>query len=119
MKADVTLPPEIAAEFEAMSGAERSFLLRALQSADTNRAALRELEDCDYERRPVSIREFLSDPLLLGNTGRIQSWENDDDDSAGIYRFWRHELDDLFDPDKKYQQWIVSAAIGSGKSFVS
>jgi hypothetical protein len=108
-----------AADIAAMGPEERAYLLRALSEAEENRQdALRELEDIDFERMPVSIREFLTDPELLGNTGQITDWDADDDgEQQGIYPFWRHELDDLFDPNKHFQQWIVSAAIGAGKSW--
>jgi hypothetical protein len=119
MKTDLDLPPGIAAEFEAMSPEERSFLLSAIKDASSHQRALSDLQDADFERVPVSVRQFLSDPELLGCTGQITDWDNDSDEECGIYRFWRHELDDLFDPRKHYQQWVVSAAIGSGKSFVS
>jgi len=109
-----------AADIAAMGPEERAFLMRVLSEAEDNRRdALTDLFEADFEHAPVSIREFLTDPELLGNTGRIQNWQIDSDEQCGIYRFWRRELNDLFDPSKHYQQWIVSAAIGSVKSFVS
>jgi hypothetical protein len=116
----MTASERYAADIAAMGPEERALLLQAIAEAEENRQdTLTDLFEADFERPPVSIREFLTDPELLGNTGRIQDWENDSDEQCGIYKFWRHELDDLFDPSKRYQQWIVSAAIGSGKSFVS
>jgi hypothetical protein len=110
------LPPELTATLAEMTPQERAYLARALKDPHT---AQRELIEADFERQPVSIREFLSDPELLGNTGRIENWETDEDESAGIYSFWRHELSDLFDLNNAYQQWVIQAGIGSGKSFVS
>jgi hypothetical protein len=119
MKTDLDLVPPELSEFADMTPEERAFLMRAMQDASSHRAALRDLQDADFECTPVSIREFLTDPELLGRTGQITDWETDSDEQCGIYKFWREQLDDLFDPNKRYQQWTLSCAIGSGKSFIS
>lgn len=63
----------------------------------------------DYEEIPVDIDTFIDDPYYLG-------------DSLGedaVYPFWRGVLRDLFAPDAKYFECILTGAIGIGKTTIA
>jgi len=95
----------IATQLSGLSEREREIALKALRaefSDDIVDDALAILYDPDYKSRPVSIEQYLEDPYYLG-------WDD-------IYDVWKNELNDLFHPANKYQEWILGGCIGGGKT---
>lgn len=62
-----------------------------------------------YEEIPVSIDEFLENPLYLGNTTNC---------GKAIYPAWREALREIFADPYKYNVIILTGCIGSGKSTI-
>lgn len=66
---------------------------------------LEALWQSDFERKPVSIDEFLEDDYYLGKVGR------------DVYPKWRGDLRKVLDPYAPKIEWIIEGSIGSGKSY--
>ena len=58
----------------------------------------------EYERSPVSPRQFLEDDYYFGKSLKKLS------------ETWKKEFDDLFAPKSKYTTLVLTGAIGTGKS---
>lgn len=118
--ASLDLPADIVAGLGDMTPEERSFLLSAMKDASSHQRALSDLQDADYLHAPATIQEFLMSPDLLGPVAQIRDWNDDSIEmNQGLYPFWKPVLADLFAPGVRYQQLILSLAIGCGKTFVS
>lgn len=52
----------------------------------------------------VSIEEWLESPFYVG------------EDGLQLYDFWKIELTELFQPEKFYNEWVVTGSLGGGKS---
>jgi len=61
----------------------------------------------DFERRPISMDQFLDDDYYLGQVGR------------SIYPLWRDELRYVHDSRRDIGEWILRGSIGSGKTTVA
>lgn len=59
----------------------------------------------DFERKPVSIDEFLDNDFYLGKVG------------ASIYSTWRNDLRHVLSPYENINEWIISGSIGAGKTY--
>jgi hypothetical protein len=92
--------------FDSLAETEQAYFLRILQElvATGHSAAATVLWELDYERPPVSLERFLDDPDFLGDTGRR------------LYTPWRRELGQVLDPRSGITEWIITGAIGTGKT---
>ena len=92
--------------FDALSHAERaSFLTILRELVATGRSSTADvLWELDYDCRPVSIETFLNDADYLGDIGRR------------LYDPWRRELLHVLDPREGVTEWILTGAIGTGKT---
>ena len=63
-----------------------------------------------YEEIPVSIDEFVENPLYLGGTL---------DRGKAIYPVWREVIRDIFKDPYKYTTIVLTGSIGTGKSTVA
>jgi len=62
-----------------------------------------------YREKPVSIKQFISDPRYLGaSTGNGKM----------IYKIWDHHLIEMFRKDDKFLV-VLTGSIGTGKTFTS
>lgn len=61
----------------------------------------------DYIEAPVSFEVFIEDKSYLGKVG------------ASIYPKWKEDMSLLLHPNSRYIEWILSGAIGIGKSTVA
>jgi hypothetical protein len=57
-----------------------------------------------YERVPVSPRQFIEDPYYLGAM------------VGELHERWKQELEFVLDPANGITQWIITGAVGTGKS---
>jgi hypothetical protein len=91
---------------DSLPESEQAYFLRILQElvATGHSAAATVLWELDYERPPVSLETFLADPDYLGDTGRR------------LYTPWRRELATVLDPRSGITEWIITGAIGTGKT---
>jgi hypothetical protein len=92
--------------FDALPRSHQEYFLRILgELLATGRSpAAKAIWELDYERLPVSIDTFLDDPDYLGAIGRH------------LYDPWRRELQCVCDPRRAITEWIVTGAIGTGKT---
>jgi len=89
---------------------EERKVIQTILGEVSKRGASRTLEalwSLDYDRRPVSIDEFLDNDFYLGKVGR------------SIFPGWRNELRKTFDPQKHTSEWIMRGSIGSGKTSIA
>jgi len=61
----------------------------------------------DYERKPVSIRQFIEDEEYLGSM------------TKDLHEKWKQELDIIFAPNSTITTLILTGAIGTGKTTVA
>lgn len=99
----VQVDPKLASYFDSLSENERSWVLRGLSELikDNKSLSMDFLEQIDYDRKPVSIEQFLDDPYYLGT---IDMWPR-----------WRQELLHVFNPKNEINEVIIGGAIGCGK----
>ena len=92
--------------FDALPHAERASFLTILRElvATGHSSTAEVLWELDYDCRPVSIQTFLNDPTYLGDIGRC------------LYEPWRRELHHVLDPRHGISEWILTGAIGTGKT---
>ncbi len=57
-----------------------------------------------YERYPVSPREFIEDPYFLGDL------------VGNLHERWKEELEVVLDTNRGISEWILKGAIGTGKT---
>jgi hypothetical protein len=92
--------------FDSLPESEQAYFLRILQelAATGHSAAATLLWELDYDRLPVSLETFLGDPDYLGEIGHQ------------LYTPWRRELATVLDPRSSITEWIITGAIGTGKT---
>ncbi len=92
--------------YDSLPESEQAYFLRILQElvATGHSATATGLWEPDYDRAPVSLERFLDDPDFLGDTGRR------------LYIPWRRELAQVLDPRSAITEWIITGAIGTGKT---
>ena len=61
----------------------------------------------DFETRPVSIDEFVTNDYYFGRVGK------------SIYPVWRKDLSEVLSPLSNVVEWIIRGGIGSGKTSVA
>lgn len=92
-------------DLDSLSDSERRVVDQVIHELSTNGKSktLEALWEEDFERRPVSIDEFLDNDYYLGEVGK------------DIYPKWREELRLVCDPTKEIYEWIIRGCIGAGK----
>lgn len=63
------------------------------------------LDQIDYIETPISIEEYLNNPYYMG-------WLKDQ-----IYPAWYDEFYKVYGPGSQIQEWLLTGAIGTGKTF--
>lgn len=101
------MSPDVKAQYESMRSEEREVLLRALSDPNITKA----LYDLDFKQIPVSPKEFLTDPYFIGSS---MIWN--EKEKRGIYPAWREEMEFILDPANEIYEWILSGALGIGKT---
>lgn len=71
------------------------------------------LWEVDYHQKPVGIETFISDPYYLG--GVLEGGATDE----GLHENWVHDLCVVFAPGSQIAEWIMTGAIGVGKTTVA
>jgi hypothetical protein len=92
----------------SMSEKERSIVLKVLSGIkDTGDYSLLDtIWQIDFERKPVSVDEFLDNPYYLGDIGQ------------SIYPKWREELNYVCDHRSKIVEWLISGSLRQGKTWI-
>ena len=72
--------------------------------AEGQSSTYRDLMEVDYERVPVSIGQFLTDPDYMGK------------DLKGLYPVWQKDLREVFGSASRVVEWIMTGSIGCGKT---
>jgi hypothetical protein len=95
--------------FDSLSDHEQSLVLQILEDLKTTGKSpdLDVLWETDYESQPVSVDDFIDDPYYLGVIGKQ------------VYPAWRGELTTVLDPSNQIIEWVVSGAIGTGKTTIT
>ena len=100
-----------------LSAEEKALALSILKEITDNGESktLSDLVYEDYEEIPVSIEEFLTNPIYLGK-GLINQ-----EGKFTVFPYWMETLKKIFPTniDTTYNTLILSGAIGLGKSFVA
>lgn len=69
----------------------------------------------DYERVPVTPREFFTHPDYLG----FALGPDSEEDRKGLHEKWLRELDVVLSTDQPKAEWILKGALGTGKTTCS
>ena len=95
--------------YNSCSKLEQQQLLRILEemSISGESQTLEQLWLADFKEVPVSIDEFISNPLYLGGTNR---------NGEAVYPFWREMLRNLFSHGNQYNEIVLSGATRIGKT---
>lgn len=94
---------------DSLPGEERRYvesILKEVASTGESRI-LESLYLEDYERKPVSIDQFLDDDYYLGKVG------------VSVYPKWRGELRHIFSPSSPIVELLIRGAIGTGKTSIA
>lgn len=96
-------------EFAKLSAENKELILKILSEFKTDGMSqtLKELWEVDYKEIPVSIDEFICNPIYLGKSTR---------NGESIYPYWREKYKEIFDPSKNYEEVVLTGAIGVGKT---
>lgn len=78
---------------------------------DTGKSDLyNEIIQEDYDEIPVDIDTFIEDERFIGKIT---------DHGKNIYPYWRNKLRQMFSPNHNYQEYILTGAIGLGKTTIA
>lgn len=95
-------------ELQSLPPKEREIAIKILEDYVDNKGDLyRNLWKADYDEAPPTIQEFLDDEEYLGKMG------------VSIYDVWRRDLEYIFTPGRNIWEWLITGAIGVGKTTVS
>lgn len=106
---------EIERLLENLTDNERKEVLSILDDfAKTgNLDKLQSYIDADYEEKPVTIQEFVTNPEYLGES-------LNEGGNLSVYPFWVDKLNEIFSGDKtKYNEVIFTGGIGLGKTTIA
>ena len=81
-------------------------ILREISITGESRT-LEQLWLADFKEVPVSIDEFVCNPIYLGNTNR---------NGEAVYPFWRETLREIFNNGNRYNEIVLSGATRIGKT---
>lgn len=97
--------------FDGLSAFEKNVVLQWLAEAVlTGRAdnTIHEvLWELDFERKPVSVETFTTDEYYLGRVAK------------DLHPRWKEDLSKVFAPGSKIFEWVMTGAIGTGKTTVA
>lgn len=95
--------------YASCSRMEQQMLKNILQEiVDTGDSyTLEKLWLADFKEVPVSINQFLCDPMYLGESNR---------NGEAVYPFWRQTMNNIFTEGNRYSEIILSGATRIGKS---
>lgn len=95
--------------YSSCSNMEKQVLMSILQemSISGESQTLEQLWLADFKEVPVSIEQFIADPIYLGQTNR---------NGEAVYPFWKQTLSDIFNNGNKYNEIILSGATRIGKT---
>lgn len=95
--------------YKSCSKSEQQMLVNILEemSRTGESATLEQIWLADFHEMPVSIDEFVCNPMYLGNTNR---------NGEAVYPFWRDTLRTLFNNGNQYNEIILSGATRIGKT---
>lgn len=104
-------------ELENLSEEERKYAIEILKEFSKNGSSekFNKIIYEDYEEIPVTIEEFLHNPLYLGKA------LINDEGKYTVFPYWEEKLKDIFpnNIETKYNTAVLTGAIGLGKSFVA
>lgn len=95
--------------YTSCSKSEQQMLIEILQEMSIHgySQTLEQLWLADFKEVPVSIDEFICNPLYLGETNR---------QGDAVYPFWRETLRTIFNNGNKYNEIVLSGATRIGKT---
>lgn len=96
---------------DSLSEHERLQVIEWMTDAITDGNAFNSIHDVlwevDYLRKPVAIDQFLNDEQYLGRTCAI------------LHENWKRDLCTVFAPGSPISEWIMTGAIGIGKTSIA
>lgn len=106
---DANLPERIQSIYNSCSADERRYLVQILQEISSYgySETYEQIWLADFKEIPVSIDEFICNPLYLGETNR---------NGDAVYPFWRDTARDIFSHGNQYNEIILSGATRIGKT---
>lgn len=106
---DANLPERIQSIYNSCSADERRYLVQILQEISLYgySETYEQIWLADFKEIPVSIDEFICNPLYLGETNR---------NGDAVYPFWRDTARDIFSHGNQYNEIILSGATRIGKT---
>ena len=115
MKVELSMTDNLSNEFTNLTAEEKKIALKILQEYAENgkSSTYNQVILSDYEEIPVSINEFLHNPIYLGKG------LTDSEGRFTLFPYWEKVLNKIFpDPLKpaQYNTLALSGAIGIGKS---
>lgn len=95
--------------FTALEPWEQQKIVSIISELQSNgeSLSLREIWQEDFIRVPPTPEEFMTDDYFVGRRAR------------DLFPKWREELLYVLDPRNSIREWIITGAIGSGKSFAA
>lgn len=97
---------------DALKPDEREAVVKILSELQTTGSSdlYSEIVNEDYDEMPVDIDTFIEDDRFIGKiTGN----------GKNIYPYWRNKLRQMFSPNHNYQEYILTGAIGLGKTTIA
>lgn len=106
---DATVPERIQSIYSSCNLEERQILKQILQeiALTGDSPTYNDIWLADYKEVPVSVEQFICDPLYLGETNR---------NGDAVYPFWKDCLKDIFSHGNQYNEIILSGATRIGKT---
>lgn len=95
--------------YASCSKSEQDILIQILRemAISGESATLEKMWLSDFKEVPVSIDEFICNPLYLGEANR---------NGNAVYPFWKSTCNNIFDAGNQYNEIILSGATRIGKS---
>lgn len=95
--------------YTSCSQQEQELLVQILQemSISGESQTLEKIWLADFKEMPVSIHEFICNPLYLGEVNR---------NGDAVYPFWKDTCDNIFNAGNQYNEIVLSGATRIGKS---
>lgn len=99
----------ISTVYKSCSRIEQRLLLKILDEIQKSGYSytLEQIWLVDFKEVPVSIEQFICDPMYLGETNRH---------GDAVYPFWKQTLNNIFNQGNKYNEIILSGATRIGKT---
>lgn len=95
-------------QFNKLSADSKKVILQIVSELKEGKTdTFREVYLVDYEEIPVSIDEFICNPMYLGKSTR---------NGESIFPYWRKKYREIFDSSLNYEEIVLTGAIGVGKT---